>query len=166
MALYLENETDASFDFALYETAERVMKKVLELENCPYEAMVSLLLTDDAGIAQFNREFRNIDSATDVLSFPNIAYKTPADFSGLEECAAAHFEPDTGELILGDVIISADKVKKQAKAYGHTEKREFAFLVAHSMLHLLGYDHMTGEEAEKMEEKQERALRELQITRE
>lgn len=166
MTVYLENETDVSFDFDTEKTAYIVAEKVLETEKCPYEATVNVLLTDDPGIRQFNRDFRETDRPTDVLSFPNIMYEVPADFGHVEEEAADCFEPDTGELVLGDIIISVERVRKQAKAYGHGEKREFAFLIAHSMLHLLGYDHMTEEEAAVMEEKQEKALQELQITRE
>lgn len=165
MTVYLEKETDVEFGFDIKETADRVVEKVLEMEKCPYEVIVNILLTDDQGINQFNREFRGIDAPTDVLSFPNLSYDRPADFGQVEEQAADCFEPDTGELILGDIIISTDKVRAQAVSYGHSEKREFAFLTAHSMLHLLGYDHMTKEEAAGMEEKQERALTELRITR-
>lgn len=165
MTVYLENETDVIFGFAVKETAERVVQKVLELEKCPYESTVNILLTDNLGIRQFNRDFRQIDAPTDVLSFPNIVYDEPADFCKAEEQAADCFEPDTGELVLGDIIISVDKVREQAVNYGHSEKREFAFLTAHSMLHLLGYDHMTETEAAVMEEKQEMVLSELQITR-
>lgn len=166
MTVYLENETNTEFEFPLRETAERVVAEVLGAEGCPYEAAVNILLTDDEGIRQFNRDFRETDRPTDVLSFPNIAYDVPADFTHVEEQAADCFEPDTGELLLGDIIVSADRVQGQAKAYGHSEKREFAFLIAHSMLHLMGYDHMTEEEAAVMEEKQEKTLQKLQITRE
>lgn len=166
MTIYLENETDAQFDFDLNKTAQEVVEKILETENCPYEATVNILLTDNAGIRQFNRDFREIDSPTDVLSFPNIIYESPSDFRHVEKEAADCFEPDTGELMLGDIILSTDRIKEQAKSYGHSEKREFAFLTAHSMLHLLGYDHMTKEEAAVMEDKQEKTLQALQITRE
>lgn len=166
MTLYFENETEKTFDFPIEETAKAVMLKVLELENCPYEATVNLLLTTNEGIREFNRQYREIDRPTDVLSFPNISYDAPADFSHVKQEAFDCFEPDSGELLLGDIIISADKVKEQAKSYGHSEKREFAFLTAHSMLHLLGYDHETEKEAAIMEQKQEQALQELQVTRE
>lgn len=166
MTVYLENETKTLFDFDHEKTAALVAEKVLETEGCPYETAVNILLTDNEGIRQFNRDFRETDAPTDVLSFPNIAYETPADFSGVEENAADCFDPDTGELLLGDIIISTDRLREQAEAYEHSEKREFAFLVAHSMFHLTGYDHMTKEEAAVMEEKQERVLQMLQITRE
>ena len=165
MTIYMENETETAFDFDLQETAGIVAEKILELEACPYETVVNVLLTDNEGIRRFNRDFRGIDQPTDVLSFPNITYETAADFGCVEESFADCFEPDTGELILGDIIISADRVTKQAESYGHDRRREFAFLVAHSMLHLLGYDHMAEEEAAVMEEKQERTLQDLRITR-
>ena len=82
-----------------------------------------------------------------------------------EDREADYFDPDTGELILGDIIISVDRVKEQAESYGHSQKREFAFLVAHSMLHLCGYDHMEEDEAKVMEAKQEQVLASLGITR-
>lgn len=166
MTVYLENETKTAFDFDVEGTAVLVAETVLETESCPYEATVNILLTDDEGIRQFNRDFREKDAPTDVLSFPNIAYHAPADFSNVEEEAADCFEPDTGELILGDIVISTDRLLEQAETYGHSEKREFAFLVAHSMFHLMGYDHMMEEEAAVMEKKQEHILQILQITRE
>ena len=166
MTSYVENETDSSFAFDVKEVADQVIKAVLASEGCPFYAQLNLLITDNAGIRVYNNRFRHIDRETDVLSFPNVDYDTPSDFSGLDEREADYFDPDSGELILGDIIISADKVKEQAELYGHSEKREFAFLVAHSMLHLCGYDHMEPEEAKVMEEKQEAVLTGLLITRE
>ncbi len=166
MTFYAENETTHSFDFDWEEVFHRVVLEVLDSESCPYEAEVNLLLTDNTGIQEFNRENRNIDAPTDVLSFPNIEYDVPANFESVEEYMADYFEPDSGELILGDIIISVDKVHQQALEYGHSEKREFAFLVAHSMLHLCGYDHMTPEEEQQMIKKQEFVLNNLGITRE
>ncbi len=165
MNVYLENETETAFDFDTEEVALSVAEKVLDMEKCPYEAVVNILLTNDQGIREFNQNFRGIDMPTDVLSFPNIVFEEPADFSRVEMQAADCFEPETGELILGDIIISVERIREQAENYGHSKKREFAFLVAHSMLHLLGYDHMAAEEEAVMEEKQERAMRELQIMR-
>ena len=165
MTSYIENETDVEFPFRVEEIVEKVMEAVLDSEACPYEAAINVLLTDNEGIREFNREHRKIDSATDVLSFPNIEYTLPAVFDHVEEEAADCFDPDSGELILGDIIISVDKVKEQAKSYGHSELREFAFLVAHSMLHLCGYDHMEEKEASVMEAKQRDILEMLKITR-
>lgn len=165
MTSYIENEVSAAFDFDIQELVELVAQKVLDSENCPYEAQINVLITDNAGIREFNARYRDMDRETDVLSFPNVDYEEPACFEGLEEREADYFDPDSGELILGDIILSADKIKEQAESYGHSRKREFAFLVAHSMLHLCGYDHMEPEEARVMEEKQEAALQELGITR-
>lgn len=166
MTSYIENETDVSFSFSVEEIVDKVMEAVLDSEACPYEATVNVLLTDNEGIRDFNREHRQIDRATDVLSFPNVMFETPADFDYAREHEADCFDPDSGELILGDIILSVDKVIEQAENYGHSQLREFAFLVAHSMLHLCGYDHMEEEEAAVMEDKQRKILETLGITRE
>lgn len=165
MTSYVENETEQSFPFSEKETLDRVMEAVLTAEGCPYEATVSLLLTDGAGIRQYNAQYRDMDAETDVLSFPNLEFETPGDFSVAEETEADCFDPDSGELVLGDIILSVERVKSQAKEYGHSELREFAFLVAHSLFHLCGYDHMEEKEADRMEEKQEAVLAALGITR-
>lgn len=165
MTCYVENETGADFPFSIEEAAGKVMEAVLESEQCPYEAVVNVLLTDNEGIREWNRKYRDIDRPTDVLSFPNISYDVPSDFGRAEEAEADCFDPDSGELVLGDIILSADRVKEQAESYGHSELREFAFLIAHSMLHLCGYDHMEEAEAARMEAKQEEILEGLGITR-
>ena len=165
MTSYVENETETIFDFNIKEILDMVMQEVLLAENCPYEAQVNLLITNNDGIREYNRQYRNIDNPTDVLSFPMIAFEQEADFSVVEKNEADYFDPESGELILGDIIISAEKVKEQALKYGHSEKREFAFLTAHSLLHLCGYDHMEADEAKIMEDKQEAVLQKLGIVR-
>ena len=165
MTSYVENETEMTFPFDCREILESVMEEVLTSENCPYEAQVNLLITDNDGIQEYNRQFRDKDMPTDVLSFPMIPFRTEADFSVAEEAEADYFDPDSGELILGDIIISAERVFQQAESFGHSPKREFAFLTAHSLLHLCGYDHMVSEEAAVMEKKQEAVLEKLGITR-
>lgn len=165
MTFYVENETEASFPFDVELIVKQVAEAVLDTENCPYESQINVLLTDNAGIQEFNREYRGIDRETDVLSFPNLDFEQAGSFDINESREADYFDPDTGELILGDIIISVDKVLEQAENYGHSIKREFAFLVAHSMLHLCGYDHMEEEEAKVMEGKQEEILNLLGITR-
>ena len=145
MSLYLEEEGEITLPFETKEVADLVVEAALEYEGCPYEAEINLLLTTDDEIHRMNEEFRQIDRATDVLSFPMLEYETPGDFSFVEEEAEA-FNPESGELMLGDIVISKEKVLAQAEAYGHSPKREFAFLIAHSMLHLFGYDHMEEEE--------------------
>ncbi len=165
MTSYVENETGVEFPFSIDDIVNQIMTEVLDREGCPYEATVSVLLTDNEGIRTFNKEYRGFDKETDVLSFPNVDYETPSDFAILEEETADCFDPDSGELVLGDIIISVEKVKEQAESYGHSQRREFAFLVAHSMFHLCGYDHMEAEEAAVMEKKQEEILDRLHITR-
>lgn len=166
MTSYVEIEIEEETGFDIKEILDAVMLKVLDTEGCPYEAQVNLLITDNEGIREFNLEHRDVDAPTDVLSFPMIPFEGESDFSVVEEEESFYFEPESGELLLGDIIISWDKVKEQAEKYGHSMKREFAFLTAHSMLHLCGYDHMEPEEARIMEEKQESVLTELGITRE
>ena len=94
-----------------------------------------------------------------------VDYNSPSDFSTVNESPECYLNPETDELVLGDIMISVDKVYEQAEEYGHSRKREFAFLIAHSMLHLLGYDHMEDEERVVMEAKQEAVLEALGITR-
>lgn len=165
MSFFLEEEVEVDFDFDYRQIAEKVINYCIEREKFPYEAEINLTLTDNEGIHIINKEYRDIDRATDVLSFPMLSYETPGDFSFLMDENDDDFNPDTGEAILGDIIISVDKVREQAEEYEHSELREFAFLITHSMLHLFGYDHMEPEEAEVMENKQRQILDELSITR-
>ena len=166
MTFYVENETGAKFDFDFEELARSVAEAVLKSENCSYNVEISLTITDDDGIHEINKEFRNIDKPTDVLSFPTISYDEPGDFSVIEgEQKVDLLDPDTGNISFGDIVINENRVRSQALEYGHSEKREFAFLVAHSMLHLCGYDHMEEDEAAVMESKQNEVLNSLGITR-
>ena len=157
MTLLFHLETTEHFDFSCEEVARQVISAALDHEHFPYEAEVSLTLVDNEAIREINREFRQIDAPTDVLSFPMIDYPAPGDFSALEETADV-FHPQSGEALLGDIVISIDKVDEQAEKYGHSKERELAFLVAHSMLHLCGYDHMEDDERLVMEKKQEEIL--------
>lgn len=165
MSLNIEKEVEAVFDFDCEKLAEDVISYTIEHENFPYEAEVNLTLTDNEGIHEINRMYRQIDAPTDVLSFPMLSYQRAGDFSALENDYEDNFNPDTGEIMLGDIIISIDRVRTQAEEYGHSERREYAFLIVHSMLHLFGYDHMTEEEAAQMEAKQQQILDAMQISR-
>lgn len=166
MTSYVENETEVELPFNTQELVSRIMDAVTEMEHCPYETTVNVLITDNAGIRAYNREYRGLDKETDVLSFPNIAFEHTADFGAAEADGADCFDPDSGELILGDIILSVERILSQAKEYGHSVLREFAFLTAHSMFHLCGYDHMEEQDATIMEKKQEEVLARLGITRE
>lgn len=165
MSFVIENECEKEFPFDYEKLAQKVVEYCLDYVNFPYEAEVNLTLTDNEGIHRINKEFREIDRPTDVLSFPMLSYEHPADFSFLERESDDDFNPDTGEALLGDIVISIDKVYEQSESYGHSVEREFAFLIVHSMLHLFGYDHMEEEEAKEMEEQQRRILNGLQILR-
>lgn len=165
MSFYLEEEVEVSFDFDYKAIAEEIVEYCLNYAKFPYEAEINLTLTDNEGIHGINKEFRQIDRPTDVLSFPMLSYETPGDFSFLDDEDNDDFNPDTGEALLGDIIISVEKVFEQAENFGHSTKREFAFLITHSMLHLFGYDHMEEDEAKVMEEKQKEILEQMNILR-
>lgn len=165
MTVTIERESEIPLPFSEQEVAEAVISETLDYEDCPYEVQVNIILTSNDEIQQINLEQRGIDAPTDVLSFPMIEYAYPSDFTVLEADDMNSFDPDTGELILGDIVISVDKVIEQAEKYDHGIKREYAFLIAHSMLHLFGYDHMDEVERENMEFKQDEILNRLNITR-
>ncbi len=165
MAITIENESSVKLDFDYEELIRTVVIGCMDFEKCPYEAEVNVLLTDNEVIHEINREHRGIDAPTDVLSFPMVDYQKPADFDPLEDASEDYFNFETGELVLGDIVISLEKVMEQAQNYGHSPRRELAFLVAHSMLHLFGYDHMEEEERSVMEDRQRRILDELGIRR-
>ena len=116
MTVYIENEQEKDIKFDYENLLKRIISFTLQRENCPYEAEVSVVITDDTAIRETNREFRGIDKSTDVLSFPMCTYQAPGEFDELEEQEVFH--PETGELLLGDI--------------------EFAFLTVHSMLNLFG----------------------------
>ncbi len=169
MTVNIEYETDIELKLDYEDIINKVVAEAADYEKCPYETEVNVVLTDNKSIHEINRETRNVDAPTDVLSFPMIEYDAPADFDSLFEemelNPGDYFNPDSGELILGDIVISVEKVMEQAEKYGHSQERELAFLVAHSMMHLFGYDHMEAEEAKVMEAKQEDVLRALGISR-
>ncbi len=164
MTIYFEEEGELALPLACREIAEKVIETALDLTGCPYEAEVSLLLTMDTQIQEMNTEFRGIERATDVLSFPMIEYPAPGEFGFLKEREDC-FDPESGELSLGDIVISKEKVLAQAEEYGHSVLREYAFLLVHSVLHLTGYDHMEESERSKMEEKQDEIMKCLDILR-
>ena len=157
MTLAMEKEVEVSFDFEYEKLAKEVIAYSLDFERFPYEAEVCLTLTDDASIREVNRSFRGVDRPTDVLSFPMLTLSAPGDFSGMESAP--------GEALLGDIVLSVPRIFEQAKRYGHSARREYAFLIVHSVLHLLGYDHMTESDAALMENKQEQILKSMGILR-
>ena len=158
MTINIEYETDRKLQIPYEKIINDIIPAALDYEECPYEAEVNVLLTDNDAIQEINRDYRQIDAPTDVLSFPMVDFETESDFDHVEDHVEDYFNPETGELILGDIIISIEKVIEQAEKYGHSQERELAFLIAHSMLHLCGYDHMDEAEREVMEGKQREIL--------
>ena len=151
--IFLSNEQDKLQPPDDFERLiEDCTRAALEEEEISDDAEVSVTLVDNARIREMNAEFRDIDKETDVLSFP----------MGDEEFEV---DPDTDAILLGDIVISLEKAQAQAEEYGHSFRREVAFLITHSLFHLLGYDHITPEEEAEMFAKQERVLEGLGITR-
>lgn len=169
MTINIEYETDKELKLDYEDIINRVINEAVDYAKCPYEAEVNVTLTDNDEIKKINDEYRNINNPTDVLSFPMLNFALPGDFVGisdeLENDVEDYFNPDSGELMLGDIVVSVEKVVEQAEKYGHSQERELAFLVAHSMMHLFGYDHMEPDEAAVMESKQKEILDNLGITR-
>ena len=166
MTFFVECETDTVLEGIDYEAVlKEAVGETLKRLNCPYEVSVSLTLTDSADIQELNRQFRGVDAPTDVLSFPMLDYETPADMSGIKEADPEYFDPETGELNLGDIVINLDRVIQQAADYGHSQRREFAFLIVHSMLHLLGFDHESSLQEKEMFSLQEEILNTLGYVR-
>lgn len=158
--LYWENEQDK---FEITDNHIDIIKKCIEASLCAekisYDCEVSLTITDNENIAEINRDMRNINAPTDVLSFPMLIGK-----NGIINPSDEDFS--NGFLILGDIVISFERAKEQAEEFGHSFEREIGFLTVHSMLHLLGYDHELSEADEKiMFEKQENILKSINLTR-
>ncbi len=155
MTVLIDNRTD----FEITPETEKLFNDVIE-ESLRYEEFdpqceISLSIVNNEEIQEINKQYRDIDAPTDVLSFPLLTF---------EEGEQADVN-ENDEIMLGDIIISIEKAISQAEEYGHGLKRELAFLTAHSMLHLMGYDHMEDEEREEMFEKQEAILNNLGIRR-
>lgn len=165
MTILLENETTLNIGIDYEQIANQVVCAALEYVSCPYECEVNILLTDNSGIQEVNRQMRNMDMPTDVLSFPAIAFEKESDFSIVENDIFSNFDAESGELLLGDIMISLEKVVAQAEEFNHSIKREYAFLIAHSMLHLSGYDHIEENERIRMEQIQEEILQSIGYTR-
>ncbi len=148
----IEQELENYIDFDLNLLAYDIIREGLVLENVPENVEVSILLVDNEQIKGLNSKHRKKDTPTDVLSFPLLS-----EFDTL---------PEDEIIYLGDIVISVERAMEQAKEYGHSFKREIGFLIAHSILHLLGYDHMTDEDEKHMIEKQDEILNNIGLRRE
>ncbi len=127
MTITIEYEAEKQLDLPYEEIIPDVVNESLDYEKCPYEAEVNVILTDNQAIQEINREHRQIDAPTDVLSFPMVDYEAPSDFDHVEDAVEDYFNPETGELMLGDIVISVDKVKEQAEKYGHSKTGSWRF---------------------------------------
>lgn len=156
MTILIDNRTEEAFSLELSQTIEKIIIDSLAYEGFEIPCEVSVSIVNNEEIHQINRQFRDIDRATDVLSFPLLTYEE-GEIPDLNE---------KEEVLLGDIIISLERAREQAEEYGHSLKREIAFLTAHSMLHLLGYDHMEEEEEKEMFAKQREILNKAGIPRE
>ena len=138
----------------------RVIRTALAMQGVDFPCEVDVLVTNDAGIHQINLDMRQVDRPTDVLSFPEFEL-TPGELPGQEDA-----DPGTELLPLGDMVLSMERVQAQAREYGHSNRRELAYLVVHSVLHLLGYDHLDeGPMKAQMREREESIMAELGLER-
>ncbi len=132
MTINIEYEAEEKLDLDYEKIITDVVNEAVDYEKCPYEAEVNVTIVDSESIHEINKEYRNIDSPTDVLSFPGVNYVTPSDFDAIEDelenNAEDYFNPDTGELLLGDIVLCVQKIKEQADKYGHSEKGSWHFL--------------------------------------
>ncbi|KXL54485.1 endoribonuclease YbeY [Anaerotignum neopropionicum] len=156
MTILIDNRTEEALSLEHSQVIEKIIDDSLAYENFTKPCEVSISIVDNEEIRQINKQYRGIDGATDVLSFPLLTF---------EEGERPDFN-EKNEVLLGDIIISLERAKEQAEEYGHSVKRELAFLTAHSMLHLLGYDHMEEEEEKEMFQKQREILNKAGIPRE
>lgn len=159
--IYFEAEVPLPDDLNWEAEARRILEEAMDVLEIPYECEVNVLLTDEEGIRVMNGEFRDLDRETDVLSFPMNEFSSPEQFD--ED--RLDFHPESGELLLGDIVINVARVYSQAEEYGHSLRREYAFLLIHSLLHLIGHDHMEQEEEERMRNRQRDVLEQLEIVR-
>ena len=136
----------------------RVILKTLDLEDFSEDCYVAVTITDDENIKIINNDQRGIDSSTDVLSFPVLEFEDGEMLAGVGD----YFED---KLILGDIVLSAERAKQQSEQFGHSFEREVGYLVCHSVLHLLGYDHENEDEREVMRAKEEQTLEKLSLKR-
>ena len=138
----------------------RAIRTALAAEGMELPCEIDVRITNDSGIHEINRGMRQVDAPTDVLSFPMFEL-TPGELPDEDDA-----DPATGLIPLGDMCLSMERVMAQAKEYGHSNRRELAYLVVHSVLHLLGYDHLDeGEEKERMRSREEEIMEILQLGR-
>lgn len=137
----------------------------LKAESVSVPCQISVCLCDDADIREINRQYRNIDRSTDVLSFPSVSYPAGKTAGECETLLRREYDADTGACFLGDLFISTEHVSAQAAEYGHSELREAVYLLVHGICHLMGYDHIVTSDQERMRAMEEKILSEISISR-
>ena len=147
------------------EFAARTAERAVALLALPAAVDICLNIVTPEEIRELNAEQREIDSVTDVLSFPMLFFESPMEKAAFSQADVSALNPETGNIFLGDIILCFAKAKEQAAEYGHSLEREVAFLIVHSLLHLVGYDHMTAEQEAEMFGRQEKMLKEMNINR-
>lgn len=166
--ILIDIRTDNVINESIVSLIKESIKKSLRYEGLSINTEVSVSIVDNEEIKKLNNSFREKDSITDVLSFPMLEpdeILEVKEHNDLSKCYE-HINPETNELVLGDIVLSYDKAKEQATCYGHAIEREIAFLTIHSMLHLMGYDHMTLDEENVMRQKQREILKEVGLSNE
>ena len=158
MAVYIENPSGCRFQFHYKVVIQKAINAVLEDLDIPKELDVNVLIVSPEEIRRINRETRDIDKVTDVLSFPYFEYQEAGVFD------RSQYDPAEEE-ILGDIVVCGEKILSQAEEYGHTVLREYAFLIVHSMLHLQGFDHIEPDDALIMEQAQDDIMEKIGIRR-
>lgn len=156
MVIYANEQDKFEISDEMTKIIEQCVDEVLKANSVEEETEISVLFTDNKGIREINKEMRDIDKETDVLSFPQYEF---------EELGVIEKQDGYPVILLGDIVLSLEKASKQAQEYGHSFEREVGYLCVHSMLHLLGYDHMNDEDKTVMRAKEEEILVEIGLTR-
>ena len=158
-----------NLDFPVDESLLSLMKSAADqaplAEGIPYPCFATVRICDDESIRALNRDYRGLDQSTDVLSFPSVRWPEGRTAGDVPERLKREYDEMMNACFLGDVVISMDHVRAQAAAYGHSEAREAAYLLVHSLCHLMGYDHMEDGEKAVMRAKEEEILSAVGLTR-
>lgn len=153
--IYLRRDKKSLGSSQAYKLIKKAAAAALDAEGVDVPCEVNVLLTDDSGIHEINLEFRGIDKATDVLSFPLNELQ-----EGNFDSSICEYDPETEMVLLGDMVISLERARAQGEEYGHGEDREISYLTVHSILHLLGYDHLDEGERKKLMRSREKLVME------
>lgn len=156
MVIYANEQEKYEITNEIENMIESCVKESLLVHGITDDVEISVLFTDNEGIKEINRDMREIDKETDVLSFPQYEFT---------ELGVIEKEEWESEIVLGDIVLSLEKAEEQAEEFGHSFERETGYLTVHSMLHLLGYDHMIDSDKEIMRKKEEEILEKIGLTR-